>query len=326
MTPTSASALISCPAREPSWAPPTELPSSSGSDIGSLAHLAIAQWLESDDWQSIRSPDSLAERFNALAGESRAVSARGRLVASRLRTRAGELCAFLNAWGAETIRTEVMLTDYERRLWGRIDILISSESRVGLIEIKTGEHESAASALSEYETRQIQFYAHLILCSSRSLPATATLFSLKRGLINVPVTQASVIDVVTEAVAARQRWFDGVRSAVPAPDVCKFCPQRMGCSPSWHAMGQWPERDGAEGVIQRLNRSSSGKVSLVVAEHAGVVVISGLSPQTVGDARQGDRIRVLGVQQSYGPRSPTVFVARKDVRARVIQRADGGEK
>ncbi|MEV4633549.1 PD-(D/E)XK nuclease family protein [Rhodococcus coprophilus] len=326
MTPTSASALISCPAREPSWAPPTELPSSSGSDIGSVAHLAIAQWLESGDWQNPQSPDMLAARFDALAGESRAASARGRLVASRLRTRAGELCAFLNTWGAKTIRTEVTLIDHKRKLWGRVDILISSHDRVGLIEIKTGEQESVGTGLSADETRQIQSYAHLILCSYQGLPATATLFSLKRGLIDVPVSEESVTDVVVEAVAARQQWFDGVRSAVPAPDVCKVCPQRMRCSPSWHAMGRWPERDGAEGVIQRLNRSSSGKLSLVVAEHAGVVVISGLSPQLVGDARQGDRIRVLGLQQSHGPRNPAVFVARKDVQVRVIQRGEGGAK
>lgn len=245
---------------------------------------------------------------------------------NRLRTRAGELCTFLNTWGAKTVWTEVTLIDHKRSLWGRVDILISSHDRVGLIEIKTGEHESVGSTLSEDETRQIQFYAHLILCSSQSLPATATLFSLKRGLIDVPVSEESVANVVAEAVAARQQWFDGVRSALPASDVCKFCPQRMRCSPSWQAMVRWPERDGAEGVIQRLNRSSSGKVSLVVAEHAEVVVISGLSSQLIGDARQGDRIRVLGLQQSHGPRNPAVFVARKDVQVRVIQRGEGGAK
>lgn len=162
MTPTSASALISCPAREPSWVPPTNSPSRPGTDVGSLAHRAIELWLVSGDWRWEGASDALTERFVALAGSPRATTARGRLVTSRLRARADELGAFLNAWEEPEIRTEEVLVDRQRELWGRADILVDSPGRIGLIEVKTGEHEYVGTTLSSGELRQILFYAHLI--------------------------------------------------------------------------------------------------------------------------------------------------------------------
>ena len=206
-------------------------------DLGSLAHLAIAQWIHSDDWQSTHSPELLFRRFTDLVTGPRAKSARYRLIASRLRARAPQLQNFLKEWPNPAIQTEVTLLDQQRKLWGRADILIRSADRIGLIEIKSGEKENTGISLSTDESRQIRLYAHLISCTY-TFPDIVILFSLKRGLIEVPVSAEAVTNALDEAMEARRMWFSGQRKATPHPDKCRFCPQRIRCSPSWRAIEQ----------------------------------------------------------------------------------------
>jgi len=320
MTPTRASALISCPAREPSWAPPTDAPTRLGTDIGSLAHHAIEQWLVSGDWQCRGAQDALTKRFVALARPDRANTARARLVVSRLRARADELGSFLETWENPRVRIEQVLMDRQRGLWGRADILITSQDRIGLIEVKTGERESAGTTLNEHEIRQVLFYAHLMARDAGRVPDVARLFSLKRGLIEVPVTEEKVARVIEEAVRARDRWVAGNREERPAPEVCTFCPRRLRCSPSWDALSSWPNRDGVEGVVHRLDEAANGRISLVVQRNSATVVISGLVRKQIGRAQVGDRVRVLGLQPSPGRRGYESFAARSDAQLLVVQR------
>ncbi|MDV6281498.1 PD-(D/E)XK nuclease family protein [Rhodococcus jostii] len=287
-------------------------------DVGSRAHAAVQCWIESGEWLVDTKGQTLLSRFLNGSDHQDATSARKRLTASRLRFRVQDFRHYLVGGTPQAASCEITLRDGDLQLWGRPDIVLSGSDGVRLVDLKTGEWETPGDRLSRKDLRQLMLYAHLVRVSSGVLPVSAAVFSLKRGLLVTPVTKDLVSEVVDEVVAARKRWEGREREPRPSAENCKFCPVRLTCDASWHALPTWSEPDGVEGRIVRIADATAGGGALLVETAWGRSWVVEIAPAILRRAAVDDTVRILGIRKGLNAGARTTFVAGPTATLHVI--------
>lgn len=253
--------LLQCRASASPVLEPKVAPQVAAGNAGTLAHLALQAWAEAGEWKLHDPGTGLQERFDeaaASAGITLGALPQAVITRARLKARGSDLASLL-AEADGRIRCEQLLTDEAAHLFGILDICV--EGRNGLIlDLKTGRNASAVP--SPLILHQMTFYAHLFVATYGALPARTVVFSLQRGLIEIPVRARDVATLLSAVQKARQELN---LPAVPAPEVCRFCTKRMICEPHWNALAAWPDADAIEGVVGKIERSTSGTIALLIA-------------------------------------------------------------
>jgi hypothetical protein len=187
------------------------------------------------------------------------------------------------------VLTEVPLSAFEGRLFGRADLVIRGETVRRLIDYKSGsviDRESLEPR--ESYVRQLQLYAFLERESSGAWPTSAHLFPLNGLPVEIAIDAATCTAVAADAIASLETFnavAPGEQSASPAPATCGYCQYAGGCYAFWSACdGSWaPNVLAASGRVARAFTTPLGGVTVRLAVEKGsiesdTVTVSGIDP------------------------------------------------
>lgn len=284
--------LLQCPKSATPSLTPEKPAATSVDNAGTLTHLALQAWIEARGWAQSDPAGSLIGMFDE-AASTRGVDATrlaGATVArARLKARAPDLAGLV--YGATDVRSEYSIRDDAQHLFGILDVVVLGGKGI-FIDLKTGGHAST-SAWSAMK-HQMTFYAHLFRVAFGDLPEGVVIFDLMRGPSEFEVTSLAVDLLIEQILGARQ---SDVTIARPQPDVCRFCPKRIGCQPHWEAMREWDHPDAIEGVVEKVERSTSGLAALQIDGEwlTGIPERSLLTSDLVGRSVRVVRLRRTSV-------------------------------
>ncbi|MDO9398031.1 MAG: PD-(D/E)XK nuclease family protein [Herbiconiux sp.] len=289
---TSAGRLLRCPVSASYTTDPFVPPPSEPRNAGSLAHLAMGAWLETDAWREADSGATLRRAWDREAAQwsiepsslEDAVMTR-----SRLRRRGPELAGLLSRSGSNP-RSEVQLRDDARRVYGQLDVVVDGAGGGAVVDLKTGDDGSGE--VGEDARTQLLIYAHLFGQEYGHLPAALVVFSLRYGAVPLEFTQSDV-----DSLLAR---IDDARGAMPPmaiPDRvgCRYCHHRLRCEPHWEAASTWEDSDCVEGRIVKVETSIAGLTSLRIATARGKQWVTGLTSSGDVAVGQGAAVRITEV-------------------------------
>lgn len=252
--------LLRCPASAAPASAPSRPIGQTADNAGAIAHLALQRWIEAGEWSSAHPGTRLQERFDEVAKAHEAEPARmpqGSVTRARLQTRGQALSEILASAGSRP-QSEVLLRDDDRSLFGILDI-VSPEAGGLIIDLKTGRNASAA--ISPEIDHQMTFYAHLFQANFGAFPERVLVFSLQRGLVEIPVTSSDIDPFLSKIHAAQ---LSERVTAYPHADVCRYCPKRVWCEPHWGAISAWDDADAIEGEVAAIEHSSSGTAAVQI--------------------------------------------------------------
>lgn len=245
---------------------------------------------------------------------------RGRITRSRLKVRAQAIWGMLLGCGSDVqVLTELNLEDRQRRLRGRLDVLVRGPNSLRVIDLKTNATVTPNGTLAADLRFQLLFYAGLVESSFGQVPDTVEAFSLVDGHHVMPVQEIDVTKVRTKVRVAQEQWIGGDRVAEPEEGTCKFCPRRLECDPHWNVPRVAGLHDSIEGKVIRAVSSDDASLSLLLETVDGVRWLNALKSDSdeMLDVSTGRRIRAIHVYESSR-------TARHEQEARVINfRATG---
>lgn len=302
LSPTSAARLLTCPASVVGLVtgPPPQSPApSTGTSAGVLAHAALQRWVMADDWRCGDRDGALVDHFHAVAKAHKVAVAEvvdGRLTEARLGQRASSLGELMRQAGADaTAEAEVTLHDSERRLWGTLDLLVTSERGVWLIDLKSGM-DAAQSLLPAVIRSQLLLYSHLVTAVRGRAPTWMGIFSLRQGAKQLAVSQSDDSALLRLLDERRSAWMAHDRPALPSPEVCRHCTRRPRCDPHWIALRAWEDADGFEGQLLRAQTAENGRTALLVQNATGSAWVSNMRGKGLQEL-VGHRVRVMRIRR-----------------------------
>jgi hypothetical protein len=268
ISPSSGARLLACPfalVNPPCGETPPTLPVSTPNNVGTLAHLALQRWVETEAWRSPEAGIGLARQFTEIAdsaGIDYLSLYDGRQTEARLRLRGESLAQTLKELAGPhgAVRSELALISAQLRLWGTLDIVVEAQDEVHVIDLKTGA-DSSPKVINTDIRRQLLLYAALVRSELEVLPGLH-MFSLRRGLRRLEFSAEEVDRAIAEIARAVTAWTKGERTANPDPDTCKWCRRRADCEAHWEAAASWDHSDGIQGQLLRIDRSENGRSAL----------------------------------------------------------------
>jgi hypothetical protein len=277
-------------------------PSSPPRNAGSLAHLAVQRWVESESWRDDDDASTLVRLFREEAerhGMSIELLPDGRTTEARLEVQGPALINVLKDFtggSAGSVQAEVALYDTDAQLWGTIDLLLKSGSESAVIDLKTGA-DAAGSELPDSISNQLRHYALLVWAELGTPPKMLSLFSLRRGLRPISFDSEDLVELRSRLDSARKEWILGVRSAHPSPEVCRFCYRRLYCDPHWAEVAGWDKVDAVNGVLERIDIATNGLAAIVLRTDSCQVWISGIPSSSVTSLKIGEATRAVRVRR-----------------------------
>jgi hypothetical protein len=209
----------------------------------------------------------------------------GIVIRARLQTRGQTLSEILASAGSRP-QSEVLLRDDDRCLFGILDI-VSPEAGGLIIDLKTGRNASAALSPAIYH--QMTFYAHLFQANFGVFPERVLVFSLQRGLVEIPVISSGIAPFLSKIHAAQ--LSDRI-TAYPHADVCRYCPKRVRCEPHWDAISAWDDADAIEGEVAAIEHSSSGTAAVQIGGQWLTGISATLLPSNLAPGQFARAVRV----------------------------------
>jgi hypothetical protein len=305
LSPAAANRLLTCPYSVtylPTGGRPV-LKQTAERDVGTLAHSALQRWIENGAWRSPAGDGQLAALFSSVAEEHGVDFTKvpdGRMTAARLRHRAPELREVLCGLGDRgNAECEVTLYDDDRRLWGTVDVLISSPRGPVVVDLKSGG-DAASAALPTAIAVQLWMYAALVERCRDARPRWLGVYSLRRGMREIAPPREGLPNFLLSLDDVRAAWVSGDRAALPTRDHCRYCRRRLDCQPHWDELTQWPAPDGVEGRLLRIQKAANGRTAVRLATAAGEAWVTDLrTPFAGGTVGQG--LRLVRVHPRRGP-------------------------
>jgi hypothetical protein len=252
-----------------------------------------------DDWRYGDRDGALVDHFHA-AAEARQVAVAavmdGRVTKARLEQRASSLGELMRQAGADAkAEAEVTLHDSERRLWGTLDLLVTSDRGVWLIDLKSGM-DAAQPLLPAVIRSQLTIYSHLVAAVRGRAPTWMGVFSLRQGAKQVPMSQSDDLGLLGLLDERRSAWMAHDRPALPSPKVCRYCTRRPGCDPHWIALRALEDADGVEGQLLRAQTAENGRTALLVQNATGSAWVSNMRGEGLQEL-VGHRVRVMRIRR-----------------------------
>lgn len=260
-------------------------------NIGIVVHLAVQKWIESNSWMSDSPAQDLGAAIDDLCefhGRRFSSFDNGVLTRSRVVRRAIELVDILRPFGPH-LRSEVVLHDPKVGLFGILDLVSPSGSGL-IVDLKTGFDGLQDTDALEF---QLAIYSHLFRVRFGHLPGNITVFSFLSGSRSVAIDHRQVQRVLERFSHASKSDSSIAR---PDPALCKFCCKRLICSTYWESSARWSLRDSLEGVVEKVEVSSSGLYSFVIGGVALTRVLETAVPSriVVGESIRAIFVRELG--------------------------------
>ncbi|WP_371441649.1 MULTISPECIES: PD-(D/E)XK nuclease family protein [Dietzia] len=256
---TSAWRLIRCPASVSSTSTPLKPQALSSINAGSLAHLALQEWIRLGGPASSDPGADFRRRYEGAAaahGISPSNIPRGVATGARLARRAAELAALLPP-GQNTAASEQLLLDKSCRLFGIVDIVSGEPARL-LVDLKTGRSDFRASGFIRF---QLLFYSHLYEVNFGAYPLRTVAFDLEHGVTEFHFSKTEVSRLLSRIHSAR---LSDPSKARPAASTCRHCPRRLRCGAHWNDVATWERPDALEGRVRVIERSTAATISISV--------------------------------------------------------------
>ncbi|MGY1709126.1 PD-(D/E)XK nuclease family protein [Geodermatophilus sp. SYSU D00758] len=305
LSPAASNRLLDCP-YSVTYLPADGRPvpqQSVGSDVGTMAHVALQRWIGTGFWRSPAGDSELARLFVSVAEERGVDYANvpdGRMTAARLRHRAPGLREFMCQFGGQpSAECEVTLYDDDRRLWGTVDVLLSSPRGPVVVDLKSGG-DGAITPLPTSIAVQLWLYAALVeRCRGGQLQWLG-IYSLRRGMREVELPREGLATLLHELDSNRAAWSLGNRPAMPTREHCRYCRRRVDCQPHWDALSMWSAPDGVEGRLLAVQKATNGRTAVRLATAADEAWVTDLRTPITGSA-VGQGLRLVRVQPRRGP-------------------------
>lgn len=264
-------------------------PATAQRNAGTLAHDALELWIRDQGFRESNSKGALARALDGALAAAGGIAPPGwTMIRSRLRARASELVAALDAVPTARVIPEERIVDTALGIEGTPDVVVIGNT-VALLDLKTEEMDNGE--VSRWAVFQLQIYAYLVAVAHGRLPSRVEIFSANRGRLPVEVTRTDVDAARDKLLAAREADRSIAR---PAPETCFFCRRRTICQPHWDAVATWPERDCVEGRLTQTEHAANGLVAAQVQTSDGDTWVSGI-PDSVLIADTGSAIRFVRV-------------------------------
>lgn len=266
-------------------------PPSAPRNAGTLAHLAMGAWLESRGWLEGGPGEALQSAWDIEAARWGVDPRRledSVLTRSRLRRRGAELASLLKSSGSHA-RSEVLLCDYARRMYGQLDIVVDGAGGA-VVDLKSGQE--GTPEITNDVRNQLLLYAHLYERQYGHLPASLFVFSLRHGALPVEFSPHDIDALLSEVDAAR-----GAVPLVAAPDPsgCRYCRRRLQCEPHWGAAAAWNDPDCVEGRIVKVETSRAGLTAVRLETTRGAQWVAGLIVVNDEELALGRLLRITEV-------------------------------
>lgn len=288
--------MLRCPVSVAPRASPSIPAPDTPDNAGTLAHLALGVWLESDEWKHESPGAALQEAWDAEAlrlGINWRRLREGVVVRARLRSRGAELAQLVANAGTRA-RSEVFLADRTTGIYGAADIVVDGGDGGGaVIDLKSGR--DVVGDLDQAVRTQLLMYAHLFRARHGELPASVVAFSLIRGALPIEFSVEEVDGLIERVNEAR-----AMEDPVASPDEvgCRYCSRRLRCDPHWVAAQEWSMPDCVEGRLVKIERAAAGMTALRVDTATASEWVTNLDAgQAAKVPTIGEHVRVVRVTQ-----------------------------
>lgn len=286
----------------------------SDQQVGKVLHSAIEMLLEDE---ALDVDDAWQLALDQIIGDREAIS---EVAASRnkkrLKRRIQNLREFIDNRTANSnpkMYTEKLLnwSDTRCKLSGQLDLLIV-DSVSTIIDHKKGSVVSDGVVKQNYRD-QLAFYAHLVYENYDIDRVECWLFSLKDGLVEVPLTREDTVSFVKPLLADIEDYNNRVpdeQPAMPSDENCSWCPYCDRCEKFWIKIGS----DGFNGLASgeaiagtiigeisiARNEKSTFRVDAIEGTKTGEVILTEVPRRVVfnNDLSEGDSIKAFHLHGS----------------------------
>lgn len=287
LSPTRAWRLTECPASEGAGVKGTAVATMPEVNTGTLAHRVLERWIVGEGYRAENPRQTLSAAIDECVAELAGDLPIGwALARARLLVRGTGLAALLGERSPDEVIPERELKDPELRLRGTPDLVLLGDE-VTLIDLKT--QTFVEEDVPDWVRFQLTIYAHLVELVYGSRPDRVEVFSLNRGQIPVEITDDGLKEALRAVSSARE--LDR-HDAKPEESVCYFCRRRLGCQPHWDAANTWPDADGVQGTIRRIEEAATGVVAVLVETVDKEVWVAGV-PGALMAGSPGDQVRLI---------------------------------
>jgi len=307
---------------------PTELPKSMGAiqhtnrgdsytshqQVGKVLHLAIEMLIKDE---ALDVDDAWQLAFDRIIGDREAVSevsvSRNK---KRLKRRIQNLREFIDNRAANSnpeIHAEKSLdwNDTRCKLSGKLDLLIV-DSVSTIIDHKKGSVVSDGVVEKKHRD-QLAFYAHLVYENYDIDRVDCWLFSLKDGLVEVPLTCEDIVLFVEPLLANIEDYNNRVpdeQPAMPSDENCSWCPYCDRCEKFWIKIGSNGFNRLASGeaiagtILGEISIAKNGKstfrVDAIEGTKSGEVILTEVPRRVLSnnELSEGDSIKAFHLHGS----------------------------
>jgi hypothetical protein len=216
-------------------------------------------------------------------------------------------------------QVELRLEDAGTRIFGILDRLQEDSRGLVVVDVKSGVLQGSAT---DEQRRQLLLYAGLVRAVCGRLPDALVIQDAAGREHAIAYVAKDVDAVVHEVDAARARLNRAIESradlrqlAMPEPERCAPCSQRLACVPYWAALSS----DWGHGSVfgEVLGVASGAKGTRLAIRVASPLDLAGSTVTVTGvniGAATGDQAAAVDLELTS---SPSVMRARWDSRTRL---------
>jgi len=278
-------------------------------NIGTIAHKAIEEWVDSGAWKAGNAGDLLARLFEGKAPTDPTSIGHVRRLSALLAFRAQALVTVL-AESSKKPGTEVSLQDDSRRVRGQLDLVTYTEQQVHVVDVKTGAGLGAANALPLSVECQMAIYAFLA-AGEWHAEVQLSVFSTESGFRALPMELVEATSRVDQLISERTVASASKPDAHASADVCTWCHFRDDCDAHWSAVDAGFITDAVSGWVIHVSDSDAGIGSVVFESSSGTQVLSGVSRSLAESVAVGQFVMFFRVRRDPRGNSDLWHATRK---------------
>lgn len=195
---------------------------------------------------------------------------------------------------------------------GRIDLVISKDSEIEIIDFKTGaityealdDDSEASNEIKDEYKDQMKLYAQIYFETTGVFPTKLTLMNLAKEKFQVDFTKGECALLMEDAKKLLINVNESIRGknfkANPDKANCTFCLYRPACSFYLKILASSDEFKDISGCISSVRKFRNGNVTLDILRNDQTIVISDLPEEISSELldKKGVKVNVFNLRSS----------------------------
>lgn len=218
--------------------------------------------------------------------------------------------------------SEKWIESIDKKIGGKIDLIIESESETEIIDYKTGsilidkmdgKEDDIPNVKEEYKN-QLKIYAQLYYENNGHYPTVLSLVDLTKNKFNIPYSQNECVSLYDEAKellkSTNESILNGNIVANPGEETCKYCNYRPGCAYYVKYLETENNSSDITGIIDKVVQYQNGNVTIHVLSNGRKFIVTSIDASKYDElmTKINDKINIFNLRKD---KNNSVYSAMK---------------